>query len=87
MLWIDTYAGAGVDLDQPGELHDGAASGVEDHPFDVAPIPIDLIGLSANDGYLCCRGHVPWELGPPPTSGSVQVVAPERLWAGTPRSD
>lgn len=87
MLWIDTYAGAGVDLNQPGELHDRAASGVEDHPFDVAAISVNPIGLSANDGYLCCRWHVSWELGPGPTSGSDRVAPAERFWAGTPMAD
>jgi len=60
VLRIDGYARAAADLDQPGELHDRPASGVEDHPLDVACGSLDPIGVSTNDGYLCCRWHVPW---------------------------
>ena len=59
MLRIDRYALAAVDLNQPGELHDRPASGIEDHPLDVAGASLDPIGSSTNDGYLCCRWHVP----------------------------
>ena len=55
MLRIDGYVRAAIDLDQPGELHDRPASGVEDHPLDVAGGSLDLIGTPTNDGYLCCR--------------------------------
>lgn len=59
MLRVDGYTRAGVDLNQPGELHDRPTSGVKDHPLDVAGGSLDPIRTSTNDGYLCCRWHVP----------------------------
>jgi len=59
VLRIDRYARTAVDLDQPGELHDRPARRVEDHPLDVVGISVDPIGTATNDGYLCCRWHVP----------------------------
>lgn len=59
VLRIDRYALATVYLKQPGELHDRPASGIENHPLDVAGVSLDPIGSSTNDGYLCCRWHVP----------------------------
>jgi hypothetical protein len=35
-----------------------AASGIEDHPLDVARVPLDPIHTSANHPYLCCKWHV-----------------------------
>jgi hypothetical protein len=60
VLRIDRDALAAVDVDQPGELHERAASGIEDHSLDVARVSLDPMGTSTNDGYLCCRWHVPW---------------------------
>jgi len=49
VLRIDRYPLAAVDLNQPGELHERPASGIEDHPLDVAGLSLDPIGTSTND--------------------------------------
>lgn len=59
MLRIDRYERTGVDLSQPGELHDRPTSGIEDQPLDVPGASLDTMGSSTNDCYLCCRWHVP----------------------------
>lgn len=81
MLRIDRYALAAVDLNQPGELHDRPAGGIDDHTLDVVGASLDPKHTSTNDGYLCCRRHVLWaDAGT--TSGSARVARAGGLLGG-----
>ena len=53
VLRIDRYALTAVDLNQPGELHDRPASGIDDHSLDVVGASLDPKHTSTNDDYLC----------------------------------
>jgi hypothetical protein len=64
LRWIDRQGLAGVEIDEPGELHERAASGVEDHSLDVVALSLDPMGLSPNQGYLGCGWHVTRNSGP-----------------------
>lgn len=49
VLRIDRNALPGVDLNQPGELHDRTARGIEDHPLDVSSGSLDPKHTSTDD--------------------------------------
>jgi hypothetical protein len=74
MLRIDSYALAAVDLNQPGELHDRPASGIENLPLDLVGAALDPKHTSTNNGYLC-GSHV-LGLVSATTSGSRQDASP-----------
>lgn len=71
MIWIEGHALPAVSVEEPGELHDRAAGGIEDCALDVAHVTFDPIGLSADDRYLRCRFHA----GSTRASGSEQFQA------------
>jgi hypothetical protein len=49
VLRIDRYTLPAVDLNQPGELHERTARGIQDHPLDVSGGSLDPKHTSAND--------------------------------------
>jgi hypothetical protein len=57
MLGIDCHVLSGFSLGEPCQLHDRAASRVEDDPFDVLGVSLDAVALAGQDGYLRCAGR------------------------------
>lgn len=54
MLWIDRDARAGVEIDEPRELHERAASGIKNQPLDRSWLSLDAIRVAAGNEYLRC---------------------------------
>ena len=57
MLGIDCQVLSGFSLSEPCQLHDRAASRVQDDPFDVPGVSLDAVAVAGHDGYLCCVGR------------------------------
>jgi len=52
MLGIDCQLLSRFSLGEPRKLHDRAASCVEDDPFDVFGVSLDVVVLAGRKGYL-----------------------------------
>ena len=59
MLGIDCQVLSGFSVGEPCQLHDRAASRVEDDPFHVLGVSLDVVAVTGQDGYLCCAGRGP----------------------------
>jgi len=57
MLGIDRQVLSCLGLGERCELHDRAASRVDDDPFDVLGVSLDHVAVAGQDGYLRCVGR------------------------------
>ena len=52
MLRVDCQVLSGFSLGEPCQLHDRAASRVEDGPFHVLGVSLDVVAVAGQQGYL-----------------------------------